>query len=109
MLVMIAEKDGEPLAGVVLLRNRYFCHYWLGAGKKSAENLGQGEILQWEAIKWAKQMGCQYYDMCVVESERLPNIARFKMGFSRTTVPFYCITRKRLGYRLGLRIQNAFG
>jgi lipid II:glycine glycyltransferase (peptidoglycan interpeptide bridge formation enzyme) len=97
--VFLAKKKEEVLAGLILLRNRFICHYWFSAIKKNYENLGQGDLLQWEAIKWSKAMGSRYYDLCVVEPERLPDIAHFKLGFSKNLVPFYLITKKSLLYR----------
>jgi hypothetical protein len=99
-VIIAARYQNEVIAAVMLVRNSLICHYWLGASRASAENLGQGELLQWEAIKWAKKCGCKYYDLCVIEEERLPNIARFKLGFSQHIVPFYCITQGGAVYRL---------
>lgn len=108
-IILLAKMQSVVLAGVVLLRNRYICHYWLGTGRKDAQNLGQGELLQWEAIKWAKENGSQYYDVCVVEPERLPHIAKFKLGFSKRTAPFYCISRKGFAYRVAARAKRYCG
>jgi len=102
--IMLAKKDNAVISGLLLLRNKHICHYWLGATKKGTENLGQGELLQWKAIKWAKETGSRYYDLCVVEPERLSNIARFKLGFSKRIVPFYCISKRKIGYRIFTRI-----
>lgn len=102
-VVMTARYHNEIIAAIMLVRNALMCHYWLGANSAASENLGQGELLQWEAIKWAKKHGCRYYDLCVIEEERLPNIARFKMGFSHKIIPFYCLTQRGMMYRLMAR------
>jgi lipid II:glycine glycyltransferase (peptidoglycan interpeptide bridge formation enzyme) len=99
-VVLLAKIHSNIISGVILLRNRHMCHYWLGANKKKEGNLGQGELLQWEAIKWAKENGSKYYDLCVVEHERLPQIARFKLGFAMRVVPFYLYRKKPLAYRI---------
>jgi len=57
-------------------------------------------------MKWAKQSGAKYYDLCVVEPERLPNIARFKLGFSKNIVPFYYLTKRPFIFRILSRIQR---
>jgi len=106
--VLMAESSGEFISGVILLGNKHVVHYWQGAGKRNVPNLGQGELLQWEVIKWAKQNGARYYDLCVVEKERLPNIARFKLGFSRTPVPFYYISRKPVTFKILNRLVKWF-
>ena len=65
-IVFLARKNSKPLAGVMLLANHYICHYWNGVHLNNPENEGQGELLQWEAIRWAKEKGTQFYDLCIV-------------------------------------------
>lgn len=105
-VVLLAKKDSELLSGCILLRNKYMCHYWLSARKREAKNYGQGELLQWENIRWARLNGTKFYDLCVIEPERLPNIARFKLGFSENIIPFYHFIKKRLSYRILSKIQK---
>ncbi|HEX7320802.1 MAG TPA: GNAT family N-acetyltransferase [bacterium] len=104
--VFLAKVGANFVSGLVALRNKFACHYWLGASRKNVDNLGQGELLQWAAIKWAKENRSRFYDLCVLEPERLPNIARFKSGFSDRVVPFYCISKKGAGYRLLNRLAG---
>lgn len=104
--VLIAERGGDVLAGVVLLRNDVFCHYWQGARHEGAGNLGQGELLQWEAIRWAKAQGCRYYDLTGIEEQRLPRIAAFKLGFSRHQVPFELLVRRPFMFRVLNRLER---
>ena len=98
--VMLAERKHEVLAGVIVVRNEVFCHYWQGARHDGVGNLGQGELLQWEAIRWAKAQGCRYYDLAGIEAQRLPGIAAFKLGFSRHLCPFHLLVRRSLAFRV---------
>jgi lipid II:glycine glycyltransferase (peptidoglycan interpeptide bridge formation enzyme) len=107
-LLMIAFHIDEPLAGVIIVGNKNVIHYWQGASMSEVPNFGQGELLQWESIKWAKKQEAQYYDLCVIEPERLPHIAQFKMGFSKDLKYFYCITKRTLPFRAINKIQNVF-
>lgn len=107
-VILLARSGKEILAGIIVVGNKNFMHYWQGIGRKDAPNLGQGELLQWEAIKWALRQGCRYYDLCVVELDRLPHIARFKMGFSRMMVPYYLLVRKTVMFRILSRVQRCF-
>jgi len=107
VLILISYLEERPLTGVVILGNKNVMHYWHGASANDIPNLGQGELLQWEAIKWAKKQGSRYYDLCVIEQERLPAIAQFKMGFTRELIPFYCLHKKTLFFRGINRIKNA--
>ena len=107
-IILIAKKDNEILSGIFLIGNKNMMHYWQGASKHEVKNLGQGELLQWEAIKWSKENGSRYYDLCVIERERLPHIARFKLGFSRQLVSFYSMTIKNLSFKLLNRMEKWF-
>ena len=105
-VILLALLGDEVIAGNMLIGNRNVIHYWQGASKFGVGNYGQGELLQWEGIRWAKSLRSQYYDMCVIEQERLPYIAQFKMGFSKELVPFYCIVKKSFTFRLLNKLQT---
>jgi lipid II:glycine glycyltransferase (peptidoglycan interpeptide bridge formation enzyme) len=107
-LILIAFLNEQPVSGIILLGNNNVMHYWQGASVSDSPNLGQGELLQWEAIKWAKNQGIRFYDLCVIEPMRLPQIATFKLGFTQVQVPFYCITKKSLTFRIMNKIQKVF-
>ena len=92
----LAFRHDVAVAGGIFLRYRATCYYWVGASDNSV-NLGQGELVQWQVIQWAKQMGCRWYDLVGVERERLPHIARFKLGFTGHIVAFH-----HLGYATAL-------
>lgn len=107
-LLLIAFYEEEPLSGVIIVGNNNVVHYWQGASRNEAPNLGQGELLQWEAIKWAKNKGAQYYDLCVIEPDRLPRIAQFKMGFTKELIPFYCISKRNFFFKVINKLQHVF-
>ena len=104
--VLLAERRGDVLAGLVLLRNDVFCHYWQGARTDRTGNMGHGERLHWEAIRWARAHGCRYYDLAGIEEHRLPGIARFKLGFSRYQVPFHLLVRRPFIFRVLTRLER---
>ncbi|HHU34615.1 MAG TPA: GNAT family N-acetyltransferase [Bacteroidetes bacterium] len=80
--VLIAKKDGEILSGIIVLGNMNYMHYYKGASKEGVINEGQGELLQWEAIREAKNLGSRFYDLCNLNKTRLPGIYKFKTGIS---------------------------
>ncbi len=102
---MIASQNGTDLSGVVILRNQFISSYWLGVSSGEKSNLGASELLQSEAIKWSRANKSKYYDLCVIDKERLPNIARFKSGFSNHIVPFYFTNRKPVIFRILNKLQ----
>jgi len=96
--------DGRPLAGGIFLRYASTAYYWHGATGDDVPNLGQGELIQWHVIQWAKEAGCHWYDLVGIERERLPHIARFKLGFSEHLAPFRSVNYVPLVYRVLRRI-----
>lgn len=98
----------ELLSITVTVSDKDYSIYWLGLNKKGVPNLGQGELLQWEAIKFAKNNECRYYDLCYVEKERLPHIYEFKKGFSRWEVNVPLINNKSIYYKIINRINKCF-
>jgi hypothetical protein len=105
---MIAFKNGVSLSGVIIVRNRIFSVYWHGAGPQNRCNLGQSELLQWEAIKWSKSNGSKFYDLCYVDKKKQPHIDRFKYGFSQWEVPFYLFSKKPITFKIVNRIKKWF-
>jgi lipid II:glycine glycyltransferase (peptidoglycan interpeptide bridge formation enzyme) len=96
----VAYKDDSPCGSLGLIYDKNYALYWLGATKHNAGNFGQGELLQWEAIKDVKVYGCKYYDLCYIEKERLPHIYEFKKGFSKTEVEVPYIVKKQIMFRI---------
>lgn len=98
----------KPCGALGMIYDTNYAIYWLGATDFSSENLGQGELLQWEAIKYSKAQGCKYYDLCYIEKERLPKIYEFKSGFSKKEVKIPYIVVKPLPYKVYNRVTNYF-
>lgn len=69
----------------IMIHNNYIAHAWITAKQENSDlgNLSTKSVLHWHAIKVSKSLGCRYYDLCVVDENRLPGIAAFKMGFSK--------------------------
>lgn len=102
--VFIAYKDNQPLSGVFVIGNKTFMHYYKGASLPNTASMGQGELLQWEAIKWAKKQGVRYYDFCNLNKTALPHIAQFKLGFSNQVYQFESFSESGIGYKIGRKI-----
>lgn len=100
MDILGAYKEDNQLANVVVISDKDYALYWLGNNAAGNKNDGQGELLQWEAIKLAKSKGCRYYDLCYIEPKSLPNIYRFKKGFSKNEVPLKHFTLRPLLFRV---------
>ena len=104
-----AKHENEYISAVLNIGNKNITHAWIaGRINNIKKNLYQNELLWWESIKWAKKNGSRYFDLCVIEKERLPHIAIFKLGFSKNLVPFYYITKKTLTFKILKRIKKWF-
>jgi lipid II:glycine glycyltransferase (peptidoglycan interpeptide bridge formation enzyme) len=102
----VAYAGGRPVGALGLIHDKDYAIYWLGATDRHAAGLGQGEMLQWEAIRYSRVSGCRYYDLCYADSERLPGIFGFKKGFSDMTVPVPYLHRRPVLYRVLNKIKG---
>jgi lipid II:glycine glycyltransferase (peptidoglycan interpeptide bridge formation enzyme) len=65
--------------------------YMYGASDNTHREVMPNHLLQWEAIRLAKQLGCTRYDMWgapdrLDESDPMWGVYRFKVGFGGQTV-----------------------
>jgi peptidoglycan pentaglycine glycine transferase (the first glycine) len=61
--LIMAEHDGDPLAGVMVFAVGPSAWYLFGASSNIKRNLMAAYGVQWHAIQWAKARGCTVYDM----------------------------------------------
>jgi lipid II:glycine glycyltransferase (peptidoglycan interpeptide bridge formation enzyme) len=61
--LLLAEFQGQPLAGVMIFAWQKRAYYLYGASNNRHRNLMPTYLLQWQAIRWARSNGCQTYDM----------------------------------------------
>jgi len=94
-ILLIAEYEGQPLAGLMAFTHGDTAWYFYGASTNQERNRMPTYLLQWEAIRWAKNKGCKVYDMWGVpdhpepqleenfleRSDGLWGVYRFKRGF----------------------------
>ena len=98
--ILAAYKENNQLSNVIIAYDKNYSFYWLGNNNNNIPNLGQNELLQWEAIKKMKTAGCPYYDLCFIEKERLPHIYKFKKGFTKNEVSIPLIIVNPLLYKI---------
>jgi len=94
-VLLIAKYEGKPLAGIMAFAHGETAWYFYGASTNQERNRMPTYLLQWEAIRWAKQKGAKFYDMWGVpdfpedeledqfmsRSDGLWGVYRFKRGF----------------------------
>jgi peptidoglycan pentaglycine glycine transferase (the first glycine) len=88
---LIAEVDGEPAAGVVIVRFAGQAWYYNGMSRPVHREKMPSYLLQWEAMRRAKRAGCRAYDLwgapdAFVESDPLWGVYRFKEGLGGQVV-----------------------
>jgi lipid II:glycine glycyltransferase (peptidoglycan interpeptide bridge formation enzyme) len=86
MHLLLAEAEGDLLAGMFLAFSEKQAVYLYGASSQRKSNRMGTYALQWEAINRARQSGCRYYDMFGVAPSPEPShpmygLYRFKTGF----------------------------
>ncbi|MCB0076745.1 MAG: peptidoglycan bridge formation glycyltransferase FemA/FemB family protein [Anaerolineales bacterium] len=109
--LLIAAKEGTPVAGLILFTFGETAWYFYGASTDLHRRDMPTYALQWAAIEWAKRHGFASYDLWGAptdlndESDGLAGVWRFKEGFAPTF-------REQIGawdypiFPLGYRLYN---
>lgn len=93
--LLMAEYEGRPLAGLMAFARGERAWYFYGASNEEERNRMPTYLLQWEAMRWARSLGCTEYDLWGVPDEDeetleanfnsradgLWGVYRFKRGF----------------------------
>ncbi len=125
---LTAYVDNKPVVSNLLIIFHNTCTYLHGASSQYHKNLMAPYLLQWQGIKLAKSLGCQYYDFwgiasktsagecfnnfCWQEAHDLSGVTRFKAGFGGSYVeyPVACdiiLNRWKYGlYKLARKIKG---
>lgn len=111
----IAERDGEALAGLILFTFAGRAWYFYGMSRSQGREHMPNHLLQWTAMRWARDHGCQVYDWWgaperLDESDPMWGVYRFKEGFGAQFVEglgAWDYAPSRLLYRLALRVYRS--
>jgi lipid II:glycine glycyltransferase (peptidoglycan interpeptide bridge formation enzyme) len=96
--LLLAEIEGNPLAALMVFAHGPRAWYFYGASSNVQRDHMPTYLLQWEAMRWARQRGCREYDLWGVpdageeeleagftsRSNGLWGVYRFKRGFGGT-------------------------
>ena len=124
--LLLAEVEGDPVAAAMVFALPPRAWYFYGASGSHHRNKMPAYLLQWEAMRWARSLGCTGYDLYGVPDEDeemleaeftqrqdgLWGVYRFKRGFGGRLVRsvgawdrVYAPTRYRL-YRWMLDVRK---
>ena len=91
--LLLAENEGRLLAGIFVGCIARQAIYLYGASSNEQRQLMPNYLLQWEAIRWAKNRGALTYDFWGIPdtddpTEAMAGVYRFKSGWGGRTVRF---------------------
>lgn len=110
---LIADVDGEAVAGLFLFMFAERTYYVYGMSRNIHREKMPTYLLQWEAMKYAKSHGCKVYDLWGApdvfdESDSMWGVYRFKEGLGGEvirTVGAYDFAPNKLWYKLYTEIM----
>lgn len=107
MRIFVAEYRLEPVAASMVVFTPYSAFYHQGASSRKYPKLTAAHALQWEAIRTAKQRGCQRYNFWGIADEVQPNhpwkgLTLFKKGFGGYSQRYVHAQDKPLGIKYWL-------
>jgi peptidoglycan pentaglycine glycine transferase (the first glycine) len=87
----IAKVEGRPIAGLIAYRFGSTAYYLYGMSTSDHREKMPNYLLQWEAMRWAKEQGCTRYDLwgapeSIEEDDPMYGVYRFKEGFGAELV-----------------------
>ena len=91
--LLLAEHEGKLLAGIFVGLFARQAIYLYGASGNEQRQLMPNYLLQWEAMRWAKQQGAHTYDLWGIPAtdagdEAMAGVYRFKRGWGGYVVQF---------------------
>lgn len=89
--LLVAELDGVAVAAAFIATDKGGTAYWTGANSVDARRLFAGDLLQWEAIRRARTLGCELYDCGEADfgDGKARAISDFKRKFGGTLQPIF--------------------
>lgn len=91
--LLLAAYNGQTLAGIFVGLFAHEAIYLYGASSNEQRNLMPNYLLQWEAMRWAKQQGATRYDFWGIPAtdnadEAMAGVYRFKSGWGGAIVRY---------------------
>jgi lipid II:glycine glycyltransferase (peptidoglycan interpeptide bridge formation enzyme) len=84
--VLLAEHEGQVIAGIVVLAAGEGAHYAYGSSDERTLALAPNNLLMWTAIQWAGEQGYQHFDFGRTAKENA-GLMQFKRGSGAVEEP----------------------
>ncbi|MBU1992412.1 MAG: peptidoglycan bridge formation glycyltransferase FemA/FemB family protein [Patescibacteria group bacterium] len=118
--LFVAEYEEEKIAALIATFYKNTATYYFGASSDRRRNIMAPYLLQWEAMRYAKKIGCKYYDFLGVAPDGAKNhpwagVTQFKRKFGGISVKYppakEYVFKNPLYYlmRLVKRVRRIFG
>jgi len=99
-----AEHEGRPLAALMAFAVGARSWYFYGASSSERRDVMAPYLVQWEAMRWAKSLGCKTYDLWGVPDF---DEAALERGFATRTDGLWGVYRFKRGF--GGRVERTVG
>ena len=102
--LLVASFQGEPTAALMVFAHGARAWYFYGASSDEHRDLMPNYLLQWEAMRWARQRGCTSYDLWGV-----PDVDEqaLEANFTQKTGGLWGVYRFKRGF--GGQLRRALG
>lgn len=102
--LFLAEYEGQPLGGLMVFSNGTHAWYLYGASSSQHRDRMPNYLLQWEAMRWARNQGCIEYDLWGVPDV---DFATLEANFTRRSQGLWGVYRFKRGF--GGELRRAAG
>ena len=86
--LFLAYHRGKCVAAIVVLRCGKRAYYKYGASDKASMPLKANQLIMWEAIRWAKQAGCDCFDFGRTSSSN-EGLSQYKSRWGTERLPLH--------------------
>jgi lipid II:glycine glycyltransferase (peptidoglycan interpeptide bridge formation enzyme) len=93
--LLLAEFDNTPLASLIVFKHGNRAWYFYGASSDLHRDKMPNYLLQWEAIRWAKNQNCTEYDLWGVPDE---DLATLESNFTNNDTGLWGVYRFKRGF-----------
>ncbi len=98
--ILVADLDGEPLAALFAVAQGPRAYYLYGASSNTHRDAMPTYLIQWEAMRWARQQGCTEYDLWGVPDTDMETL---EAGFTNRSTGLWGVYRFKRGFGGELR------